>query len=328
MVLIIIVYTFFICCSYIIYKGSYNICIKSHNFNSIVVWILSYILLFLINLILLYPTSLKIISEIALGHFEFLLVLIILFYLLRIEERSFEYKYAKGIFISLTIYLVSTTYYSLSKSQITLYDSLDVPISNFYFLLIPIFSLYTLKIIYNILIENKRIRYPIIFLGLPISTLLTGSAIYGFDKTFNMLVNLAMFILFFTLFMFCHWLKKQLVYDSKKDTINQGDNENSILEWISKKILDRFNREYPIKKSEYPLNDEIRDAVRNNKYLNLDNRDLKQLKFMLICANQEAEDLKDGLNVARNWILTGFTLMLVPAIIILFSFFNYLLNLP
>ena len=47
---------------------------------------------------------------------------------------------------------------------------------------------------------------------------------------------------------------------------------------------------------------------------------------MLVCANQEAENLKDELNAAHNWILTGFTLMLVPFILILNSFFGGLLN--
>ncbi len=316
-----------------IYYG-FKIYIKSYTFNSFVKLVLSYILFNSMWLLLFYSMSLAYgyplsldsvveILEIVLVFFEFLLSFVILFYLLRIEERGFDYKYVKGIFISLAIYLISFTYYILSKSQISLYNSFDIPI---YILLIPIFIVYTLKIIYNRVIKNKRIRYPILLLSLPVIILLTETIINGIYQSLHLIYNLLIALFGFSIFIFLLWLEKWLTSDPKTDSVNQSDNKYSILGTVSKKISDRFNRETPIKKSEYILNDEVRYAIKNNKCLDLENRDLRELKFMLVCANQEAENLKDELNAAHNWILTGFTLMLVPFILILNSFFGGLLN--
>lgn len=317
-----------------LYYG-FKIYTKSYKFSFFVKCIVSYLLFFSIWLLLIfsmslaygYTLSLKDILEVSLIFFDLLLPIVILFYLLRIEERGFDYKYLKGFFVSLTIYLISTTFYDLGQPQISGYNFFYSSILNFSTLLILLFIPYTLKIIYNLLINKKQIRYPVIFFGIPISFLLTGTITNGFDKTFSMFIDLILFTLFFNVVTFCYWLKKWLVSDSKKDIADSNNKESVIFGYVSKKISERFsNREWHIEKSEYPLNDEIRNAIENGKHLNIENRNLKQLQFMLICANLEAEDLKDGLNFGSNWVLTGFTLMLVPSIIILISFFNYLFH--
>lgn len=226
-----------------------------------------------------YPLSLKDILEFVLIFLNFLLLpLEILFYLLRIEERGFDYKYLKGFFASLTTYFISMACYDLIRTQISGYNLFNSTIINLNTLLIFIFIPYTLKIIYNFLINKKQIRYPIIFFGIPISFLLIGSAINGFDKTSSLFVDFSLFILFLNVFTFCYWLKKSLVSDSKKDTEDPNNKKSGILGYISKKISERYyNREWRIEKSNYPLNDEIKNAIENSKPLDLENRDLKQL---------------------------------------------------
>ena len=314
-----------------IYRGVYKFYIKSYIFNSFVTWIFLYLLFFIVGLIFGYPYSLNHVLEIAFGYFELLFAFLIIFFLLRIEERGLNHKYTKGILISVAIYLVSSICYSLSVAKISLYDSFYPLISNFNTLLLLLFVIYTLKIEYNISIKNDKIRYPTIFFGLPVSFLLTGSAIYGFHKTFNFFIYPIILILFFSLIIFYYWLKMGYDCDPKQVNANQSNKENGIFGYISKKISERkeiiFNREVRIEKSEYALNDEIRNAINNDKYLELENRDLKQLKFMLVCANQEAETFKDESNFAQTLMFTGCTLMVIPFIIILYSFFSYIANL-
>lgn len=314
-----------------IYIGAHNFYIRSYTFNTFVTWALLYLLFFIMGLILGYPYSLNHVLEIAFGYFELLLALIILFFLLRIEERGLNHKYAKGILISVAIYLVSSICYSLSITKISLYDSFYSLISNVNILLLLLFIIYTLKIEYNISIKSGKIRYPIIFFGLPVSFLLTGSAIDGLHKTFNFLIYTIMLILFFNLIIFYYWLKKGFDSDPKEDNVNQNNKENGIFGYISKKISARkeriFNREVLIEKSEYTLNDEIKNAIYNSRYLELEDRDLKQLKFMLVCANQEAETLKNESGFTQNLMFTGYTLMVVPFIIIFYSFSSYMMNL-
>ena len=48
---------------------------------------------------------------------------------------------------------------------------------------------------------------------------------------------------------------------------------------------------------------------------------------MLVCANREEETLKNSSNFAQNYMITGLTLMVVPLIIILYSFLSYMMNL-
>lgn len=320
-----------ICCSYLIYIEAHKFYIRSYTFNSYVTWIFLYLLFFIDGLILGYPYSLNHVLEIAFCYFGLLFALIILFFLLRIEERGLNHKYAKGILISVAIYLISSICYSLSVAKISLYDSFYSLISNINILLLLLFVIYTLKIEFNLLIKNGKIRYPVIFFGIPISFLLTGSAINGFHKTFNLFIYPIMLILFFSLFIFYYWLKMGYDSDPKKDNVNQSNKENGIFGYISKKISERkerfFNRGRRIEKSEYTLNDETRDSIYNSKYLELDNRDLKQLKFMLVCVNREEETLKEVSNLAQNFMITGYTLMVVPLIIILISFFSYISNL-
>lgn len=319
---------------------SFKIYTKSYTFNLFIKWIVSYLLLFSIWLLLIFsmssaygfPLSLNDIFEFVLIFFKFLLPLVILFYLLRIEERGFDYKYFKGIFISFIIYLVSVTYSVLSNPQISfLTDSFDIYIHSLYIILSPLFIIYTLKMVYNVLIKNKRIRYPIILLVFLFSVLLIGSIDNGIYKSLHLIYNQMIAILGFSLIPYFYWLEKLCRLDSKKDNVNQSNNEYIVLSFISKKISERkerfFNRERRIEKSKYALNDEIRDAINNGKLLELENKDLKQLKFMLVCANQEAENLKNESNTSHNWTLTGFTLMLVPSILILNSFVEYILTL-
>lgn len=311
--------------------GIHNFYIRSYTFNSYVTWIFSYLLFFIEGLIFGYPYSFNHVLEFAFGYFKLLIAFIILFFLLRIEEKGLNNKYAKGILISVAIYLVSFICYSLGIVKISVYDSFYSLISDINILSTLLFVIYTLKIEYNVSIKNSKIRYPIIFFGLPVSFLLTGSAIHGFHKTFSFFIYPIMLILFFSIIIFYYWLKIGYDSDPKQGNINQSNKENGIFRYISKKISERkeriFNREVRIKKSEYALNDEIRNAIYNSKYLELENRDLKQLKFMLICANREDETLKDASNFAQNFMITGYTLMVVPFIIILYSFFNYMMSL-
>jgi len=179
---------------------SFKIYNDSYTFNYFIKWIFSCFLLFCIYLIGEPSLSLESVLEIALVYFGIIFVLIVLFYLLRIEERGFEYKYIIGLFISFIIYLVSITCFVLSKSQISLYDSVYASIYILYILLIPVSIIYTLKIIYNKLIKNKRIRYPIIFFGLFISILLAGLIFSGIQKSLNLIYNLIIFILIFAFF--------------------------------------------------------------------------------------------------------------------------------
>jgi hypothetical protein len=102
-----------------------------------------------VGLVLGYSYSLNHVLEFAFGYFGLLFALIILFFLLRIEERGLNHKYAKGILISVAIYLVSSICYSLSVAKISLYDSFYSLISNVNILLLPLFVIYTLKIEYN-----------------------------------------------------------------------------------------------------------------------------------------------------------------------------------
>lgn len=322
-----------------LYYG-FKIYTESYTFNFFVKLILSFLLFVSMWLLLYfiyclayeYPLSLKDILEFVLIFFSLLLPLVILFYLLRIEERGFDYKYLKGFFASLTIYLISMTCYDFIKPQISGYNFFYSSILNFSTLLILLYIPYTLKIIYNLLIKKKQIKYPVIFFGIPISFLLTGLATNGFDKTFSLFIDLTLFILFFNVFTFCYWLKKWLVSDSKKDVADPNNKESGIFEYISKKISERFyDREWRIEKSDYPLNDEIKNAIKNSKPLDLENRDLKQLKFMLVCANQELDSLKNDSNTANNLFFTGFTLTVVPLIILLLyfgvSYYKFCINL-
>lgn len=253
---------------------SFKIYTKSYTFNLFIKWIVSYLLLFSIWLLLIFsmssaygfPLSLNDIFEFVLIFFKFLLPLVILFYLLRIEERGFDYKYFKGIFISFIIYLVSVTYSVLSNPQISfLTDSFDIYIHSLYIILSPLFIIYTLKMVYNVLIKNKRIRYPIILLVFLFSVLLIGSIDNGIYKSLHLIYNQMIAILGFSLIPYFYWLEKLCRLDSKKDNVNQSNNEYIVLSFISKKISERkerfFNRERRIEKSKYALNDEIRDAI-------------------------------------------------------------------
>lgn len=282
------------------------------------------------SLILGYPLSLGFILQIALFYIGCLLALVILLFLLRIEERGFDYKYVKGIFVSLTIYLASINFYILSKSQISLYNSFYISVYFLHILLALVFITYTLKIIYNKLIKNEQARYPTVFFVLIVSILLSRSAIDGIHNSLNLIYNLTLFILGIAFFIYYDWLKNWFNSDPKKDSVNQSNKENSILGYISREISLRkerfFNRDVAIEKSEYSLNDEIRNSIKNSKCLDLENRDLKQLKFMLVCANQEVETIKNESSRAQNFTITGFTLMLVPSLIILYSFFGGLLD--
>lgn len=318
-------------CSYKIYIGIHKFYIRSYTFNSYVTWIFSYLLFFIEGLIFGYPYSFNHVLEFAFGYFKLLIAFVILFFLLRIEEKGLNHKYAKGILISVAIYLVSFICYSLGIVKISVYDSFYSLISDINILSVLLFIIYTLQIEYNISIKNGKIRYPIIFFGLPVTFLFTGSAIHGFYKTIYFFIYPIIIILFCSLFIFYYWLKIGYDSDIKQDNVNQSNKESRIFGYISKKISERkkrfYNREVRIEKSEYALNDEIRDAIYNSKYIELDNRDLKQLKFMLVCANREEETLKDVSNFAQNYMITGLTLMVVPLIIILISFFSYIINL-
>jgi len=177
-------------CSCMIYRGVYKFYIKSYTFDLFITWIFLYLLFFIVGLILGYPYSLNHVLEIAFGYFELLFGLLILFFLLCIEEKGFDHKYAKGILISVAIYLVLSICYSLSVSKISLYDSFYFLVSNVNILLLLLFVIYTLKMEYNISIKNDKVRYPVILFGLPVSFLLTGLAIDGFHETFKLFIYL------------------------------------------------------------------------------------------------------------------------------------------
>jgi len=120
-----IVYFILLYSTYKISTGSYRFCIKSRTFNYFIVWIISYLLVYFVNLIMVYPHTSELKYEVAFFQFEFLLSFLILLFLLRIEETGFDYKNAKGVFVPLIIYLVTTTYHNLYMSQISLSNFLN-----------------------------------------------------------------------------------------------------------------------------------------------------------------------------------------------------------
>ncbi|MDD4730034.1 MAG: hypothetical protein PHN55_14945 [Dysgonamonadaceae bacterium] len=302
---------------------SIKIYVKSYTLKSFAKLLFSYLLLISIDLIFRPSLSFVTFLDVVSGYFAVFTVFMVVFYLLRIEERDFDFKYTVGFFISLIIYLVLSIYNASSNSQFSLVNSFYI---NMFILLIFLFLIYTLKVLYNITMKKEKIKYPIIFFGLLISILLIGTAINGFYKTLNLIYSLIQFILIFNIMFFYIWINEWLSFTSKEVDVNQ----NSKNSYFSKKISlykDRFmNREISIEKSEYPLNDEVKNAITNSKCLDLDSRDLKQLQFMLVCASQVSETLNNESSFAQNTTFAGLTLMILPFIELLWSFFDYLMD--
>lgn len=303
----------------------------SCTFKSLTKWMFSYLLIFSADMIFRYPLSLESMLRSALGYFVLIFAFIILFYLLRVEERELNYKYIKGLIISFILYLVSSVSYFflrisdvLSNLQISLLNSFYTSI---FILFILLFFIYTLKILFNYFMENERINYPIIFFVLLVGTLISGSAISGFRQSLSLLYNLILLILTVNLVFYFDWIKRWLKYNPKKDNINQNITGSHLYKNISF-YIDRFlNKEISIEKSEYSLNDEINNAIINSKCLDLENKDLKELKFMLVCANQTSEALNRESSFAQNLVFSGMTLIILPFIEVITSFFDYMSSL-
>ena len=308
-----------------IFYYSHKIYTKSYTFNDFAKWIFLCFLFFFLYLTGEPSLTYGSILGITLGYFGFLLAFINLFFLLRIEERGFEHKYSNGFFISLIVYLMLVASYFLSKFPVFSPISLMIALnSSINLLSILLFLGYNVKIVYNKLIKNERIKYPIILPCLLFSILLTQSVINGIRNSLHFIFLLTLLVLSICLVFYPDWLKKWLKNVSKKDYVNQNDKKNSILNTFSKIISDRIlNREIPIEESEYPLNDEIRNAIINSKSLDIKNRDLKQLEFMLLCANQQADTLNNEFNASLSFAIAGITLMLAPFLGMLYSFFIY-----
>lgn len=147
---------------------SIKIYIKECTVKSFLIWISSYAIL--IGFSYLIDSS-----SIQYSSFFLILLMAAIFFILRIEERSFDLKYLTGFLISITLLLFAIY--------------LSNPVSFSFFremngLLLFTFIFYFPKIfIYNKLIKNKNVRYPIILIGVPaylLSVELISGRLYEF----------------------------------------------------------------------------------------------------------------------------------------------------
>ena len=195
--------------------------IKECTIKLFLFWILSYAI----------PVGLSyfIDSEPIFLYFNLSLISLIVsfFFILRIEERSFDFKYLFGFLISIvllffSIYLFNPTGFSFFR-ELTGY-------------LIIIFIFYFPKIcIYNKLIKKKSIKYPLILIGiityLFFAALLSGNLI-GFLKLLSYyFVFIALISAFLSIIIFQEPIKEWIRYK-----LSRYYEENEKEEFLIKKI--------------------------------------------------------------------------------------------
>ncbi|AKB19977.1 MULTISPECIES: hypothetical protein [unclassified Methanosarcina] len=311
---------FFIYYSWKIYKDSYT-------FNRFIKWIFCYLLFFPIYLTGEPSLSKTSIYELALGYFGFLFALITAFFLLRIEERSFNYKYAKGFLISFSLFLILITFYINSVFRSPLFMSFCGSIYLASFLL---FFTYITKIIHNItkkdITKKEMIRYPIFFLIVLVGFLLINTYTNGFYNALVIVLSLIGIIFLFGLETYFYWVL---------NWFNSNSNENDIINttpgnYFIKKLFEYENKflhkKIPIDSSPYYLYDEIYNSVLNDKDLDLKDYSLKELQFMLVCTNQLVNEIHQALSSYQSSIIAGLGLMILPVFRFYSSFTEYWLT--
>ena len=83
----------------------------------------------------------------------------------------------------------------------------------------------------------------------------------------------------------------------------------------------------PIEPSDHYLCDKIDDAIINERYINFEKINLRQLRFMLVCANVRKEDILDKLSIFRTLYLAAFALAIPPLIEFIFPFSEAIIKL-
>jgi hypothetical protein len=287
-------------------------------------WILSCLLVLFLYLVGEPSTTLESILGISLCYFGLLLAIIILFFLLRIEERGFNYNYIKGIFLSLIIYFLEILYFSITTDSYLLKSFSG----SFYILSVFLFFTYCIKILYNFFEKNENIRYPVILLTLLANLFLVGIINSGFYNTLNLLFPLIVLILTVSFVFYMNWLEMRMKTTLNEKSISSMKSKNYFISSIFSKISEYenklLNKHIHIEKSEYCLCDKVIDAILNSKKLDLNNYNLKQLQFMLVCVNQQIDFLHQESSASQSYFFTGIALIVAPFVIFYNSFSSYL----
>lgn len=309
---------YFIYYSLKIYKDSYT-------FSRFIKWILCYLLFFPIYLTGEHSLSKISMYEHALGYFGFLLALIIVFFLFRIEERGFNYKYAEGFLISVILFLILESFYFSSVSNVS-----NIPLFMFfctssYILSFTLFFAYVAKIIHNIT-KKEMIRYPIFFLIVLASFFLINTYTSGFYDALVIMLSLIGLISIFGLETYFHWVSNWFNSNSNENTIIKPTPGNYFLKKFYEYENKLLNKKIPVDPSPYNLYDEVYNSVLNDKNLDLKDYSLKELQFMLVCANQLITEIQQALSSYQGYILAGLGLMLLPFFRFYSSFTEYWLN--
>ncbi|KKH45355.1 hypothetical protein [Methanosarcina sp. 1.H.A.2.2] len=302
---------------------------NAYTFSDFAKWMFSCLLLFFLYLAGEPSLTLESIIEISLGYIGLLLAFVILFFLLRIEERGFDYKYIKGIFLSFIIYLFLETLYFSNATHSSFLKSFS---SSFYIISLFLFFAYSLKILYNFFEKKENIRYPLILFTLLANLFLVGTIKIGFYESLNLLLLLIAMILTVGFVFYMNWLEIWIKPNSNEKSITSMGSSNYFISSIFSKISEYenkfLNKQIPIEKSEYCLYDEVIDAILNSKKLDLKNYNLKQLQFMLVCVNQRIDILLQELSTSQSYTFTGIALIVAPFVIYYNSFSNYFVYSP
>lgn len=306
---------FFVYYSLKIYNDSYT-------FNRFIKWIFCYLLFFPIYLTGEHSLSEATIYKIALGYFSFLFALITTFFLLRIEGRGFNNKYAKGFLISFALFLALITFYISNVSHIPLFMSFCGSIYLASFLL---FFVYVAKIINNIT-KKEMLRYPTFFLIVLVSFLLINTYTNGFYNALVILLSLIVLILLFGLETYFYWVSNWFNSNSNGNNIIKTTPGNYFLNKFYEYENKLLSKKVPVNSSPYHLYDEVYNSVLNDKDLDLNDYSLKELQFMLVCANQLVNEIHQVLSSYQGYILAGLGLMILPFFRFYSSFTEYWLN--
>ena len=299
---------------------------NTYTFNDFAKWVFSCLLLFFLYLAGEPSLTFESIVEISLGYLGLLLAIIILFFLLRIEERGFNYKYVKGIFLSLILYLFLNTLYFSITTHSPLLTSFS---TSFYIISLFLFFVYGLKILYNFFEKKENIRYPLILFILLINLFLVGIINTGFYESLRFLLSLIALIFGVGFVFYMNWIEERLKSNSNENDVTPIESKNYFLSFIFNKISEYenkfLNKQIHIEKSEYCLYDEVIDAILNSKKLHLQNYNLKQLQFMLVCVNQQIDFLHQDSSRSQSYTFTGVALIIAPFVIFYNSFSKYLI---
>jgi hypothetical protein len=301
---------------------SLKIYTNSYTFSRFIKWIFCYLLFFPIYLTGEHSFSKISIYEHALGYFGFLFALILIFFLLRIEDRGFSYKYAEGFLLSVSLFLILNSFYLSNVSNISLVMSFY---TGTYILFLILFFAYVFKIIHNIT-KKEMLRYPIFFLIILISFLLFCTYTSGFYNSLVIVFGLIGLISMFGLKTYFHLVSNWFNSNSNENSVIKTKHGNYFLIKFYEYESKLLNKKIPIDPSPYCLYDEVYNNVLNDKDLDLKNYNLKELQFMLVCANQLVNEIYQDLSSIHTNVLTGVGLMVLPFFRFYSSFSEYWLN--